>query len=140
MRIFAFMTAPWVNIHTHRPTGLCIELRAAGIHPWKVAASGAGGLGRALDELDPDVARARALDPVAALGLPALAITDDTEGHVLCGRRLSPALITHRVDLRVPGARFCLLAHNELRAIAQFDGRAIRMEDVFPQPVGGVRQ
>lgn len=93
-----------------------------------------------LDELDPDVARARALDPVAALGLPALAITDDTEEHVLCGRRLSPALITHRVDLRVPGARFCLLAHNELRAIAQFDGRAIRMEDVFPQPVGGVRQ
>ena len=35
MRIFAFMTAPWVNIHTHRTTGLCIELRAAGIHPWK---------------------------------------------------------------------------------------------------------
>lgn len=28
------MTLPYVNIHTHRPTGCGIELRTAGIHPW----------------------------------------------------------------------------------------------------------
>lgn len=28
------MTAQYVNIHTHRPTGRGIELRTAGIHPW----------------------------------------------------------------------------------------------------------
>lgn len=27
----------FVNIHTHRPTGLGIELRTAGIHPWEAA-------------------------------------------------------------------------------------------------------
>ena len=26
---------PYVNIHTHRPTGRGIELRTAGVHPWK---------------------------------------------------------------------------------------------------------
>ena len=26
---------PYVNIHTHRPTGRGIELRTAGIHPWQ---------------------------------------------------------------------------------------------------------
>ena len=29
------MNAPFVDIHTHRPTGCGIELRAAGIHPWE---------------------------------------------------------------------------------------------------------
>ena len=29
------MTAPFIDIHTHRPTGRGIELRAAGIHPWE---------------------------------------------------------------------------------------------------------
>lgn len=31
------MSAPYVNIHTHRPTGRGIELRTAGIHPWDAA-------------------------------------------------------------------------------------------------------
>ena len=29
--------AGYVNIHTHRPTGRCTELRTAGIHPWEAA-------------------------------------------------------------------------------------------------------
>lgn len=73
MRIFAFMTAPWVNIHTHRPTGRGIELRTAGIHPWKAAASGAGGLGRALDELDRELDGAQAVGEIGldlACGVP----------------------------------------------------------------------
>ena len=28
---------PYVNIHTHRPTGSGIELRTAGVHPWDAA-------------------------------------------------------------------------------------------------------
>lgn len=28
---------PYVNIHTHRPTGCGIELRTAGVHPWEAA-------------------------------------------------------------------------------------------------------
>lgn len=28
---------PYVNIHTHRPTGRGIELRTAGVHPWDAA-------------------------------------------------------------------------------------------------------
>ncbi len=31
-------TAPYVNIHTHRPTGRGVELRTAGVHPWRAAA------------------------------------------------------------------------------------------------------
>lgn len=31
---FAAMTTPYVNIHTHRPTGHPIELHTSGIHPW----------------------------------------------------------------------------------------------------------
>lgn len=29
------MESAYVNIHTHRPTGCGIELRAAGVHPWQ---------------------------------------------------------------------------------------------------------
>lgn len=38
------MTDPYVNIHTHRPTGQGIELRVEGIHPWQAAAVAAGTL------------------------------------------------------------------------------------------------
>lgn len=31
-------TAPYVNIHTHRPTGRGVELRTAGVHPWRAGA------------------------------------------------------------------------------------------------------
>jgi len=34
IRTFVAMTAQFVNIHTHRPTGRGIELHTAGIHPW----------------------------------------------------------------------------------------------------------
>ena len=30
---------PYVDIHTHRYTGRCIELRASGVHPWRAGAS-----------------------------------------------------------------------------------------------------
>ena len=36
---------PYVNIHTHRPTGSGIELRTAGVHPWDAATQDAATLG-----------------------------------------------------------------------------------------------
>ena len=38
------MNDPYVNIHTHRPTGRGIELRAEGIHPWQAEATAPGNL------------------------------------------------------------------------------------------------
>ncbi len=35
LKPYPTLTAPFVDIHTHRPTGHGIELRAAGIHPWE---------------------------------------------------------------------------------------------------------
>ena len=39
---------PYVNIHTHRPTGSGIELRTVGVHPWDAAAQDAATLGQRL--------------------------------------------------------------------------------------------
>ena len=39
---------PYVNIHTHRPTGSEIELRTAGVHPWDAATQDAATLGQRL--------------------------------------------------------------------------------------------
>ncbi|MDE5623436.1 MAG: TatD family hydrolase [Alistipes sp.] len=52
------MTAPFVNIHTHRPTGCGIELRTAGIHPWEACAADAGALDRLARELESGSAQA----------------------------------------------------------------------------------
>ena len=41
---FADMAEPYVDIHTHRPTGRHIELRTAGIHPWMADAQDAASL------------------------------------------------------------------------------------------------
>ena len=41
---------PFVNIHTHRPTGTGIELRTAGVHPWDAGAQDAATLGLRLGE------------------------------------------------------------------------------------------
>lgn len=35
---------PYVDIHTHRPTGQAVELRTAGIHPWDAAEGDTGAL------------------------------------------------------------------------------------------------
>lgn len=42
------MTSPYVNIHTHRPTGEGIELRTAGVHPWDADREAAETLGERL--------------------------------------------------------------------------------------------
>lgn len=114
---------------------------AAHLSALRRTTSGSVSLGEciALDDASPDLARERALDPVHVLGLPAVAIGEAALADVLCGRRLSPALLRERPELLQPGSRMCLVANDELRAIAQFDGRAVVMKEVFPQGIGGVR-
>ena len=41
---------PYVNIHTHRPTGSGIELRTEGIHPWNADMQDIATLGERLGE------------------------------------------------------------------------------------------
>ena len=42
---------PYVNIHTHRPTGSGIELRTAGIHPWYADMQEVATLGERLSDV-----------------------------------------------------------------------------------------
>lgn len=41
---------PYVNIHTHRPTGSGIELRAEGVHPWDADMQHVASLGERLSD------------------------------------------------------------------------------------------
>lgn len=54
---------PYVNIHTHRPTGCGIELRVAGIHPWEADLRAAEQLAKAL-EADPDGGSVQAIGEI----------------------------------------------------------------------------
>ena len=54
---------PYVNIHTHRPTGRGIELRTAGIHPWKAGENTAEAVGTLAERL-----RGGASETVQAVG------------------------------------------------------------------------
>lgn len=51
IRTFVAMTAQFVNIHTHRPTGCGIELRTAGVHPWDADKEDVAALIPQLDEV-----------------------------------------------------------------------------------------
>ncbi len=42
---------PYVNIHTHRPTGRGIELRTAGVHPWEAGEATVGAVGALAERL-----------------------------------------------------------------------------------------
>lgn len=42
---------PYVNIHTHRPTGSGIELRTAGVHPWHADMQEVATLGERLSDV-----------------------------------------------------------------------------------------
>ena len=67
------MTAQFVNIHTHRPTGRGIELRTAGIHPWDADKEDIAALGtlpadvQAIGETGLDYARGAGRHPHSAV-------------------------------------------------------------------------
>ena len=92
------------------------------------------------DALDRETARARCLDPVAALGFPVFELDEAALADVLLGRAIAQrACISRDPSLTVAdGATVALTNAGELRAIAVADGSRFRMNDVFPQGIGGV--
>lgn len=87
-----------------------------------------------LDGLDADAARACALDPARALGLPVRQIDESELADVLLGRSLA---LSRGVE-DAP-ARVALVHAGELRAIARPERGRLLMECVFPQGIEGVR-
>lgn len=113
---------------------------AAHIADLRRTASGSISIGAcvALEGLDAAAARASALDPVAVLGTSAATLTDAALADVLHGRTLDPGALGIRVTdaHKVPIA---LVHGGELRALARLQDGRLRMEDVFPQGIEGVR-
>lgn len=118
---------------------------AAHLAELRRTASGAIGIGSclALDGLTVREARARAIDPVAALGVQGVALAERWRSDVLCGRRLPFEAVPGRVlgEGTVPErpASLGLSIAGELVALAHVDASSIVMDQVFPQPIGGVR-
>lgn len=113
---------------------------AAHLSGLRRTASGMVTLKDCLDAATLDAAQVHdhALDPLRILGLPAVEVSRDHLDDVLCGRKLSPSLVPRSVDLTPSDGRFGLIITGELRALASFDGRALVMNEVFPQGIGGV--
>ena len=98
----------------------------------------------ALDAVAPDSARERALDPVRALGLPALELAPSALEDVRCGRPVRGADVAPRggaADGAAPvaeGGTVALVRGGSLCALAVAEGGRYHMKDVFPQPIEGV--
>lgn len=109
---------------------------AAHVSALRRTASGGIGIGQCaqLEGMDDVSARQRALDPVAALGLHVVSITDSQLDDVLLGRSISAPN-----DLPVDhGCQVALVHNSQLRAICRVDGDRFKMEHVFPQGIEGV--
>lgn len=94
-----------------------------------------------LEGLNEERARAGAIDPVAALGVPAAVLPAARLDDVLCGRAV-PLAAASQVTGTAPageGGRMAVVVNGELRAIAAVSGDALMMKQVFPQGIGGVR-
>lgn len=88
----------------------------------------------ALDGLSVDAARASALDPVTAIGVPVFTLDEAQVSDVLCGKVVAP-----RGELPAEGVRVALVQGNTLVALGEVAGGCVRPRDVFPQPIEGVR-
>ena len=93
-----------------------------------------------LDALDRETVRAWCLDPVATLGLPVFELDEAGLADVLLGRAVAQrSCVPRDRSLAVTDGVSVALTHaGELRAIAVSDGALFRMNDVFPQGIGGV--
>lgn len=89
-----------------------------------------------LGSLDADSARARALDPVRVLGLPAVEVGERELSDISCGRPL-PASVAGTADGLSVGDRVCLVGAGRLVALGRLEDGRIAMTDVFPQPIEG---
>ena len=91
---------PYVNIHTHRPTGRGIELRTAGIHPWDADKEDIAALGtlpadvQAIGETGLDYARGAGRQQQLAAFRAQLALARDRQLPVVlhCVRAFEPLM------------------------------------------------
>lgn len=105
------MEIPWIDIHTHRPTGRATELRASGVHPW------------AADDANPDALPDPAPDvqAVGEIGLDYARPTDRARQERLFRAQLAQAcrlrlpVVLHVVRAFEPAMR--ILEGYELRAV-----------------------
>ena len=88
----------------------------------------------ALDDVSVEAVRVSALDPVAALGLPALPVDEALMGDVLCGKA-----VPVRGAEALEGGRAALTCAQCLVALADIEFGRARPRDVFPQPIEGVQ-
>ena len=103
------MSAPLVNIHTHRPAGTGIELRTAGIHPWEAA-------GRSASELLP---LAPDVQAVGETGLDFVRGAERSEQLRLLREQLTLA-----EELGLPVGLHCVRAFDPL--MTELRGRRLR--------------
>ena len=82
---------PYVNIHTHRPTGSGIELRTAGVHPWDAATQDAATLGQRLG----------GAQAVGETGLDFVRGADRAAGSVRRSGSSASGRTTFRTDARI---------------------------------------
>lgn len=110
---------------------------AAHIGDLRRTSSGAitSGMCLRLEDLDPQRARAAALDPVAVLGLRSRTLTDAELALVQNGRAIAR---DDAEDAASDTAGVALVHGGRFRAIAGVEGRALAMELVFPQGIEGV--
>lgn len=93
----------------------------------------------AVDDLSPEAARARQLDPVAVLGCAQVPVPDRFLEDIRCGRRLPAGLVAAASVPVGEGDPVALVNAGSLVALARVEAARLAMSDVFPQPIGGVR-
>ncbi|MDN0068103.1 tRNA pseudouridine(55) synthase TruB [Collinsella ihumii] len=92
-----------------------------------------------LDDLSPETARAKMLDPVEVLGVPAIAVEGRHLDDIACGRKLPGGLMATADRAVGEGDTVALVNGGALRALGRVEAGRIAMSDVFPQPICGVR-
>ena len=118
---------------------------AAHVAALRRTASGTVTLARCIpEEALPGLAEGRdALNPLEALGCPYAVLPEEARDDVLCGRAVPRRrFLSATFDTSVPldgEARTGVVVAGRLQALAAYDGGALRMKDVFPEGVGGVR-
>lgn len=114
---------------------------AAHIGALRRTSSGCVSIGSCLsvDDVSPELAHERALDPVATLGVPGVRVASRFAEDILCGRRLSGDVLDGASRPVAEGDTVALVIGSELRALARLERGMLVMSDVFPQGIEGVR-
>ncbi len=123
------MTVPFVNIHTHRPTGCGIELRTAGIHPWEAVRQP---LDEALARLEAELAQGAA-QAVGEIGLD-FARADSPQLRD-AQTALFRAQLAVACERRLPVVLHCVRAFEEtMRMLREQEPRAVIFHGFIGSP------